>query len=132
MAIKEIVFNNRDNSIDLILEADGSPQSTTNITRIDLVVDGEVIISETNANSGYIIWDQAVTGVKGKVVIRLGRLPRGQQMKSGSYPFDLIVFDGGNPKGIVWRTGDNVNQLNVVNLAITTTTTTSTTSTTTT
>lgn len=137
MPINEIVYNGRDNSIDLILKATNDAGqvvavSTAGFTRIDFVVDGSVVISEINGSSGKIVWDQSVTGVLGKVIVRLGQLTGADRLRVGTYDFDLIVYDAANTNGIVWRTSKNSKVLNVVNVAWTTTTSTSTTSTTTT
>lgn len=118
------VFNGRDNSVDLILNENGSAKDLSSITRIDVVVDGSVKLSETNKASGNVQWD---VGTTGKVIIKLGTLAPSQRLAAGVYDFDLILYDATNTKGVIWRSSKNSKVLRVINVAITTTTTTTTT-----
>lgn len=121
---EEIVFNGRDNSVDLILKEDGSAKDLSSITRIDVVVDGSVKLSETNKSTGNIQWD---VGTTGKVIIKLGTLAPSQRLAAGVYDFDLILYDASNTRGLLWRSSKNSKVLRVINVAITTTTSTTTT-----
>ena len=126
--IKEFVFNGRDNSTDLILKSNRVPVSLASVNRIDLVVDGSVLVSDIVAGSGVIIWDQNITEEVGKVMIKIGMLlPASKRLAVGIYDFDLIVYDGDNTNGIVWRSSKSNNVMRVDNVALTTTTTTTTT-----
>ena len=125
--IKEFIFNGRDNSTDLILKSNRVAVSLVSVNRIDLVVDGSVLVSDVVAGSGVIIWDQSITEEVGKVMIKIGTLAANQRLAIGVYDFDLIVYDNDNPNGIVWRSSKNSNVMRVANVALTTTTTTTTT-----
>jgi len=95
--ITEIFYLGHDNTIDLLLKADGEAVDLSPVTRIDLEIKNVVTISSTSYPD-VIRW----TGldVTGKVIISLddydGELP------VGKYRARLVVYDPTNTDGIVW------------------------------
>lgn len=95
MAIQEIVYNDRDNTIDLLLKADGSAQDLSSVTRMVLKdTDGGFTIDSDTAPSAFD-WN---TGTTGKVIMALG----GQNLTAGTCICSLIVYDPTNDDGIHW------------------------------
>jgi len=94
--ILEYVYNDRNNTIDLLLKADGVAVDLSSVTRMiikDIGGDWEV---DENDSSGVFDRD---TGVTGKVIIALGD----QDITAGKYWVRLIVYDNVNTDGIVWE-----------------------------
>lgn len=85
----EVVYLGRDNTVDLLLKADGSAQDLSGVTRMVLVV------GDAEIDSDAFDWD---TGTTGKVVLALGD----ETISEGTYTAWLVVYDGSNPDGIVW------------------------------
>jgi len=94
----EIVHNGHDNTIDLLLKADGVIISLSFVTKVDLVVDDTKTITDSTPNTGPIIWDEAVTNQTGKMILALGD----ESIPPGNYDAKLILYDSSNPDGIVW------------------------------
>jgi hypothetical protein len=103
--MKEIVFEGRDNSVDLLLKSatryDPELKVTdlTDITRMVLErEDGFAVDSEQESN----IFDWATLATSGIVVIQLGHI----NLKNTEDKWRLVVFDATNDKGIVWGDKD--------------------------
>ena len=103
----EYVYLGRDNRIDLVLLADGDVPQLDSITSMRLEVGSTSLDSQTHA--GVFDWTQTVSAEEAalhdgvsegdpKVVLALG----GQEISPGSYEARLILFDSGNPNGLVW------------------------------
>lgn len=103
MALLEVerVWHGRDNTIDLILKADGSAVDLSGTTRVDLVL-GATFISATGASTQMITWAAAGYDT-GEVRIALGAATH---ISPGRYEGTLIVYDAASTRGIVW--GDEV------------------------
>lgn len=93
---KEIVFLGHDNSIDLILKADGTAQNLASVTDMTITV-GTVTVSSDNGDADPIRWAKAAYDT-GEVRLFLGD----QSLTPGSYSAPLVVYDSDNPDGVVW------------------------------
>ena len=91
--ITEIVYLDRDNTIDLLLKADGSAQDLAAVTRMTFEYDSTIIDSDTSPE--VFDWD---TGVTGKLVLALGA----ESIPKGDYTAKLTVYDPDNDDGIFW------------------------------
>ena len=91
----EIVYNGHDNTIDLLLKADGVAEDLSSVTRMTLEVAGSTIDSDVSGAA----FDWA-TGVTGKLILALGD----EGLTAGSYRATLTVYDSTNTDGIVWGT----------------------------
>jgi len=91
--ITEIVYLGHDNTIDLLLKADGSAVDLSAVTRMTLEVDSTVIDSAVSTDA--FDWD---TGVTGKLILALG----GESITAGAYKATLTVYDPDNADGLVW------------------------------
>jgi len=92
-ADREVVYLGRDNSIDVILKADGTAQPLSSVTHMELVVSGVTFSSVT---PDYFDWSGSTTGF---VSITLGQ---SSVLTPGSYDSELIVYDTSNTSGIYW------------------------------
>ena len=93
--ITENVYTGHDNTIDLLLKADGVAQDITDATRMTLEVGSTTVDSDGSADA--FNWD---TGVTGKLILALG----GEDLTAGIYRATLTVYDPTNTNGIVWGT----------------------------
>jgi hypothetical protein len=95
-SILEYVYHDNDNTIDLILQADGVAVPLAAVTKIELGVAGTVY-SSTNLETDPIRWNQTGYAV-GEIRLHLGLLddlvdtPRAW----------ITVFDASTPNGIRW------------------------------
>jgi len=108
--ITEIVYLGRDNTIDLVLVADGDVPSLASVTRMTLELeDGSVI--DSLQDHGVFDWDQTisaaeaqkVTGAEAgdsKLVISLGQ----QTLAAGDHYAELVIYDADHEHGITWGT----------------------------
>ena len=93
--ITEHVYNDRDNTVDLLLKADGVAQDLSAVTRM-VVADKQGIFEiDSNLMPSAFDWDSETTG---KVVLTLGH----SDIASGTYVCRLIVYDLSNTEGIMW------------------------------
>lgn len=99
--MKEIVYKERDNSIDFRLKANtvDDPEmkvmDLTNVTRMVLArEDGFIVDSNQEAD----IFDWTTLATSGIVSMQLGHL----DLKEGIDHWRLIVYDSTNTKGLVW------------------------------
>ena len=94
--ITEHVYLGHDNTIDLLLTADGAAVDLSAVTRMTLELDAETIIdSDPEESPDAFDWD---TGTTGKLVLALG----GETIEAGTYRTTLTVYDPTNADGIVW------------------------------
>ena len=88
-------WNERDNTIDLLLESGGTPQDLSGVTRMVLQdVDGDWLVDEDDDASVFT----RSGSVTGKVTIALGD----QEIPAGRYNVILTVYDAVNTNGIIW------------------------------
>ena len=92
----ETVYLEHDNTIDLLLKADGTAQDLSDVTKITASFDDTLITSTDKAN-GVITWDQASYDT-GEIRLNLGD----QDISVGIYRVPIIVYDATNTDGIVW------------------------------
>lgn len=96
----EILYLERDNTIDLILKADGVAQDLSGITSIKAVI-GTVTITSTDKATGEIKWDQPGYDT-GEIRLDCGANSGLITQGAGVWDVPIIVFDAGNPNGISW------------------------------
>ncbi len=92
----EIVYLGHDNRIDLILKADGVAVNLGSVTTMTISF-GRKLIESINGSTDPILWAKAGYAT-GEVRLVLGA----QEISPGTYYAPLIVYDAGNPNGIVW------------------------------
>ena len=92
----EIVYLGHDNTIDLILKADGTAQSTTGFTKVTATF-GETLMSSVNHETGTIKWDNSGYST-GEIRIDVGA----QTIAPGIYSVPIIVYDATWTTGLVW------------------------------
>jgi hypothetical protein len=92
----EFVYLGHDNSIDLILKANGVAVSLTSVTRMTLTL-GAKLIDSDNGDADPIRWNKAGYAT-GEFRLFLGA----EVIKVGAYQAALIVYDAMNPNGIFW------------------------------
>lgn len=92
----ETVYLGHDNSIDMILKADGVAQSLAAVTSMTLTF-GTLKITSTNQVNDVIKWNQGGYAT-GEVRFFLGA----QNIPPGLYTAPLVVYDASNDDGIVW------------------------------
>lgn len=93
--IYEIVYLGRDNTIELLLKADGVAQDLTPVTKMVLKDEDGGWELDSSLLPALFDWN---TGVTGKLVLDLGS----SNIPPGYYTCSLIVFDSSNTNGIVW------------------------------
>jgi len=108
--MKELVFEGRDNSIDLLLKVSTLTDPTmqvadlTNVTRMVLTREDGLAVDSDKESA---IFDWATLATSGIVSIQLGHI----NLKNTKDKWRLVVFDATNDKGIVW--GDTDFQIKV-------------------
>lgn len=90
--IYEVVHLTHDNTIDVILTADGVAYDITNTTRMTLSFDDTII--DSDLHSGVFDWGDG----DGKLFLTLGA----QTIAVGTYTAELVMYDSVNTNGIVW------------------------------
>ena len=95
MPTVEYVYIGYDNTVDLLLKADGEAQDLSSVTRMRLVDAGGVFDIDSDTDLSAFDWD---TGTTGKVILSLGA----QTIAASRYACKLIVYDPTNDDGIVW------------------------------
>ena len=95
MEVKEIVYLNRDNTVDLLLKANGVAQDLTASTRMILKDIGGKFTIDSQISAGAFNWNPGITG---KLILDLG----GETLPAGMHDVRLIVYDPSNTDGIVW------------------------------
>lgn len=94
MLTLERIYLDRDNSIDVILMADGVAADLASVTRMTLAFGTTVIDSDDAESSAVFDWLEG----GGKVVISLGD----QEIAAGEYAARLVVYDPSHTSGLVW------------------------------
>jgi hypothetical protein len=95
--LTEIVYLSHDNTIDLILKADGVAVNLSSVTKMTVTFEG-VTLTSTNKSTDPILWNQ-VGYELGEVRLVLG----GTTIVANSYRnVYLVVYDPIYPDGIVW------------------------------
>jgi len=94
--ITEVFYIGHDNTIDLLLKADGEAQDLSEVTRMKLIIGSTEIDSASESN--VFLWTG--TGTTGKVIIDLKQYSG--TLTAGAYMARLVVYDPGHPSGIVW------------------------------
>ena len=99
--ITEHVYLGHDNTIDLLLTADGAAVDLGAVTRMTLELDATTTLDSDTSPDAFD-WD---TGTTGKLILALG----GEAIDAGTYErCTLTVYAPDNAGGIVWS------QLNLV------------------
>lgn len=94
----EYAYLGHDNSIDLLLKADGTAYDLTNITQMTLTLGSDTSITSDNGAADPIRWNKSGYDT-GEVRLFLGD----QSITAGTYRRAyLVVYDNDNPDGIVW------------------------------
>jgi len=91
--LREIVYLNRDNTIDIILKADGTAADLSSVTKMEIIVDDSTTISSVTSPDAFDWFEGS-----GKLILALGD----EGIDAGSYDAQLIVYDVDNPDGIMW------------------------------
>lgn len=99
MASYETIYIGRDNTIDLILKADGEAVDLSSVTQIDVSVGG-VVIESSNADTDAIRWAQ-VGYDTGEIRISFGSVD-GLVASSAKKWAYIVIYDLENPDGVVW------------------------------
>jgi len=92
----EIVWLGHDNTIDLLLKAEGVAQDLASVTKITATFNGTTITSEDHA-AGAILWNNDGYDT-GEIRLDLG----GQTIAAGGYDVPIVVYDPSNADGVVW------------------------------
>lgn len=95
MATVETVYIDRNNTIDLLLKADGAAQDLSPVTRMVLSDRAGIFTIDSDQVAGAFDWN---TGTTGKVIMALGD----QGLAAGTYICNLILYDPTNSDGINW------------------------------
>lgn len=92
----ETVFLGRDNSVDLLLKADGTAADLSSVTKITASF-RSVLISSEDSTAGAIRWegDDFDTG---EIQLHLGD----EAIPAGKYSVPIVVYDAANANGIQW------------------------------
>ena len=91
----ERTYAGHDNTIDLLLKANGVAQNLSGVTRMTLEVSTKTVDSDVSGDA--FDWD---TGTTGKVILALGA----EGLTEGTWQATLTVYDSSNTNGIVWGT----------------------------
>lgn len=94
--MSEIVFLAHNNTIDLLLRADGVAQDLSAVTKITATFGATTITSEDHA-AGSIKWNNAGYDT-GEIRCDFG----GQIIPPGQYYVYFVVYDPVNTDGVVW------------------------------
>jgi hypothetical protein len=94
----EFIYLGHDNTVDLILKADGVAIDTAAITSMTATF-GSTTITSNNKATGPIKWDQAGYDT-GEIRLDMGA----ETIPVGTYDCWINVYDPSNPEGVVWGT----------------------------
>jgi len=92
----EITWLGHDNTIDLILKANGVAQDLSDVTKITATFD-DATIESTDHAGGAILWNNDGYDT-GEIRLDLG----GQSIDPGGYDVPIVVYDPSNTNGVVW------------------------------
>ena len=93
----EYIYLGHDNTIDLILKADGTAQDLSGVTKITATF-GSTLIESTDKASGLITWDQSGYDT-GEIRLDLGQ----QSLTADTYTVPIVVYDATYTNGVVWE-----------------------------
>jgi hypothetical protein len=89
--IEETVYINRDNTIELVLSVDGQPINHSCISRVQLLMGASALDSEVLST----LFDLTHSD---RLILELG----GAGLAAGRHAAQLIIYDSGDPNGLVW------------------------------
>ena len=92
----EIVYLGHDNTIDLILKADGVAQDLSSVTKITATFESTTIESTDHA-AGVVLWNNDGYDT-GEIRLDLGD----QSIDPGGYDVPIVTYDPSNANGVVW------------------------------
>jgi len=99
MSVREVIYLDRDNTVDLLLKEDGVAKDISTTTRMIVKQDdGDWEVDYNDYNDAFD-WD---TGTTGKVVLDLAAALATEGVTAGEYVVRLVVYDPGFTDGIVW------------------------------
>ena len=99
MSTVETIYQNNDNTIELILKTDDIAENLSGATRMTLTLGAVTIDSDVTGFGVGLPFDWTTDGVNGKVILKLGQQP----INVGKYAEPrLAVYDAGHPNGIAW------------------------------
>lgn len=97
--VSETVYNDRDNTIDLILKSDDVAidlrTAESGINKVELVLSDSLTIDSDDYPDAF---DWETSGADGKLIMQLG----GCSIPAGSYKPYLVLYDEVNDDGIIW------------------------------
>jgi len=92
--ITEIFYLTRDNTVDLILKADGVVVDLTAVTKVEVLDTGCAwSVSSEDSPTAFDIG-----GIDGKLILKFGNEP----IAAGTYRCQIILYDPSNLDGVVW------------------------------
>jgi len=92
----EVVYLGHDNTIDLLLKADGTAQDLSGVTKITATF-GDTLVESTDPAGGPITWNQDGYDT-GEIRLALG----GQPINPGVYSVPITAYDPINTDGVFW------------------------------
>ncbi len=92
----EVVYLGHDNTIDLLLKADGTAQDLSGVTKITASF-GDTLVESTDPAGGPITWNQDGYDT-GEIRLALG----GQSITPGIYSVPIVAYDAVNITGVFW------------------------------
>jgi hypothetical protein len=95
--ITEYVYINRNNGIDLLLNADGAPQDLAVLTRAQIKDRSGNVIADSSTTPAAFDWNTA--GNDGILKLYLGSILTTANRYSSA---ELIVYDSVNTSGVCW------------------------------
>ena len=98
--IHEVIYLDRDNSVDLVLKKDGVAESLSSVTQIDAVFDSTITVESTNAATGPIKWAQAGYDT-GEIRIDLTDSDEAD-IDVGQYTVKIFTYTSEYTDGIYW------------------------------
>ena len=99
MPLRETVYLNRDNTVDLLLKADGAAQDLSSVTKMIIKEQAGSFNIDSDTYGSAFDWN---TGTTGKLVLDLAAALQTENVAAGTYATYLIVIDPTNSDGIIW------------------------------
>ncbi len=94
--VKEVFYLAHDNTVDLLLKADGVAVSLTTVSKITLSFD-DTLLEATNITNDPVRWVQSGYDT-GEIRLFL----KGKGLDAGHYRVPIVVYSPDNLDGIVW------------------------------
>ena len=98
--VNEVIYLGRDNSVDLLLKADGVAEDLSTTTQIDAIFDTSITVESTNAATGPIKWNQAGYET-GEIRIDLTDSDE-SDITVGQYTVKIITYTAEHTDGLYW------------------------------